>query len=64
MAIHPDSNFPLLASDQSDVIRIFLDLMKESDLAGCAPEFTTNQPVGLRDDSSGSWLPGEPFDHE
>jgi len=64
MAIHPDSNFPLLASDQSDVIRIFLELMKESDHAGRAPEFTTNQPVGPRNDSSGSWLPGEPLDKE
>jgi hypothetical protein len=64
MAIHPDSNFPLLERDQSDVIRMFLELMREGDCAGRAPEVTTNQQVGPRDDSGGSWLPGEPPDNE
>jgi hypothetical protein len=47
MSIQPISNFPLLASDQADVIRIFLELMREGDHAGRVPEATTNkEPLG------------------
>ena len=62
MSIHPDSNFPLLADDQADVIRIFLELMSDGDRAVRAPEATTDQPVGPRNDSSDSWCPGAPSD--
>jgi hypothetical protein len=33
METHPNSYIPLLASDQADVIRIFLDLMCEDNQA-------------------------------
>ena len=59
MSIHPNSNFPLLASDQADVIQIFLELMIDGDRAGHASEATTDQPVGPRNDSSDSWFPGD-----
>jgi len=59
MSIHPDSSFPLLASDQADVIQIFLELMSESDLSYRAPEVTTNHPVGPYSDASNPWFPGE-----
>ncbi|MGA3049250.1 MAG: hypothetical protein ABSD67_21645 [Terracidiphilus sp.] len=62
MTIQPNSNFPLLASDQADVIQIFLELMIERDRAGQAPEVTTNQPVGRRNDSDNSLFPRDPFD--
>jgi hypothetical protein len=49
MSIHPNSSFPLLASDQADVIRIFLELMREGDHAERVPEATTNKkPLGPR----------------
>ena len=52
MANHPISNFPLLASDQADVIRIFLELMRESNHVGRVSEATTtNKPLGPRRDS-------------
>jgi hypothetical protein len=52
MSIHPNSNFPLLASDQVDVIRIFLELMREGDHAGRVPEATTTKtPLGPRSES-------------
>jgi hypothetical protein len=62
MSIHPSSSFPLLASDQADVIQIFLELMLDGDRAGRGSEVTTNQPMGPRDDSNGSLFPDEPFD--
>ena len=62
MSIHPDSNFPLLAGDQAEVIQIFLELMIHGDRAGRAPEATTDQPVGPLNDSSDSWVPGAPSD--
>jgi hypothetical protein len=62
MSIQPNSNFPLLASDQADVIQIFLELMIERDRAGHASEATTNQPVGPRNDSDGSLFPSDPSD--
>jgi hypothetical protein len=57
MSILPSSSFPLLASDQADVIKIFLELMSERVRAGCASEVNSNQPVGH--DLSGSLFPDE-----
>ena len=57
MAIHPDSHFPILVSDQADVIRIFLELMSEGDRTARASEVTTDQPVGPRNDSNYSRFP-------
>jgi hypothetical protein len=52
MSIHPNSSFPLLASDQADVIRIFLELMSEGDHAGrVSKTTTTKKPLGPRSDS-------------
>jgi len=65
MTIHPNSSFPLLASDQDEVIRIFLELMQNHDHIESAPEpkkvfkrFT--QPA----DSEESFFPGDTFDYE
>ena len=53
MAIHPDSSFPLLASDQADVIRIFIELMREGDRPEQAPQaMTTKKPHESRNDSN------------
>ncbi len=57
MAIHP--NFPVLESDQADVIQIFLDLMIERERTGHAPEVTANEPAGTCNESQDSWFPGE-----
>lgn len=46
MAIHPDSSFPLRPSDQADVIRIFLELMRARHPAEHTSEVTTNRPLG------------------
>ena len=63
MSIHPESSFPLLAGDQADVIRIFLELMAEGDRVERASELTaTPKRVGPRNDSDDRWLPGEPSD--
>jgi len=51
MSIHPDTSFPLLASDQADVIRIFLDLMSQGDRTGVASDVTSNSQPGPRNDS-------------
>lgn len=52
--MHPTSNFPLLASDQADVIRIFLELMS----ARRVPEAAADQPAGPAIDSNDSCFPG------
>lgn len=59
MSIHPISSFPLLASDQADVIRIFLELMSDQDPSGLESEVTINKPLGSRSDSDRSRFPGE-----
>ncbi len=62
MAIHPDPSFPLNRNDQVDVIRIFLELMRELDGSGRTPEVTTNSPFGPRSSSDRSPIPGELLD--
>jgi len=62
MSIHPNPSFPLLASDQNDVIKIFLQLMSDGDRVGGATEVTTNQRVVWRTDSDGFLFPADPFD--
>jgi len=64
MSIHPNASFPLLASDQADVIRLFLELMSEGDRAERASKVTSNQPVGPGNDSSNPWFPRELFEAE
>jgi hypothetical protein len=65
MTIHPNSSFPLLASDQADVIRIFLDLMREGDGAGHVPQATTsNKQLGPGADCNDSRIPRELLDLE
>ena len=58
MSIHPDSSFPLLAGDQADVIRIFLDLMSKGDRSRAPSEVTSHQSVGARKDPNDSSFPG------
>jgi hypothetical protein len=57
MSIHPSPSFPLLPSDQADVIKIFLDLMQEhahEDSVLLTPQ----------DGSGDSFFPGDAFDYE
>lgn len=54
MSIQPISDFPLLPSDQADVIEIFLDLMRNAE-----PDATANQPVEPRSNASGLWPQGD-----
>lgn len=52
MAVNPNFGFPLLATDQADVIRIFLELVTEAgNRAGHASEIATDEPLGPRSDS-------------
>ena len=60
MAVHP--NFPLRASDQADVMRIYLDLMIERERAASAPTSMIKQPVGPRNDSHHMQFPQELLD--
>jgi hypothetical protein len=62
MSIHPNPSFPLLASDQADVIRIFLELLSERERAARASEVAASQPLGPRNDSNDLWLPRQPPD--
>jgi hypothetical protein len=55
MSIHPNSSFPLLASDQEDVIRIFLELMQEHE---------QRVQLGPRQSAEESFFPGDTFDYE
>lgn len=43
MTSFPNTNFPLLAGDQADVIRIFLELMSERNDAERAAQFTAKR---------------------
>lgn len=62
MSIHPNSSFPLLASDQADVIQIFLQLMSEKVQSGLLPEPTALQGFGFSSDSHALLFPDEPSD--
>lgn len=64
MASHPVSSFPLLAADQADVIRIYLELMQERARGGSAAEISEDQPLGSHDASDHTWFPGQTFDYE
>lgn len=64
MASHPVSSFPLMASDQADVIRIYLELMQERARTGSASEVPEDQPLGPHDATDHSWFPGQTFDYE
>lgn len=59
MAIQPGSNFPIRLSDQADVIRIFLELMREYHGSEQASEVTTNQAFGPSNGPTRPWFPGE-----
>lgn len=62
MSIDPIANFPLRASDQADIIEIFLDLMRQSGPASAASELAGNRPIQPRPDSGAPWSPSEPPD--
>jgi hypothetical protein len=64
MFIRPDASFPLLASDQADVIRIFLELMSKGEGAGRAPDATKNDTVDSRNDCDDSPIPRELLDFD
>lgn len=64
MASHPVSSFPLLASDQADVIRLYIELMQERAHMESASEVPEDQTLGSHDATDHSWFPGQTFDYE
>jgi hypothetical protein len=44
MAIYSNPSFPILASDQADVIRLFIDLMRDANRVSSAPQIGSHQP--------------------
>lgn len=64
MENHPISSFPLLPSDQADVIRIFLELMREGDRAERASQAARTEPLKPRNDFDPLWYLGQPPDFE
>ena len=62
MAMHPDSSFPLLASDQAEVIRIFLDLMREREQVERPSEVASHRP--RTGDERRGWFADEQLDSE
>jgi len=65
MTIQPSPNFPLLESDQTEVIRIFLELIEERSRTARMPEATaTKKELGPCNNSDESRPPGELFDYE
>jgi hypothetical protein len=51
VAIHPSSSFPLRVSDQADVIRIYLELLRDRYRAGHTIEDLSFSPLTARNDS-------------
>jgi hypothetical protein len=65
MAIQPNPNFPLLESDQADVIRIFLELIEERSRPAHGLEVkTVTKALESRNNSDDSRPPSELFDYE
>ncbi len=65
MAIQPSSNFPLLESDQADVIRIFLELIEERSRSASGLEVkTVTKAVESSNKPHDSKPPSELFDYE
>jgi hypothetical protein len=48
MAIHPDTSFPVSPKDQADVIRIFIELMRERHGDRREPEMLIEKPLASR----------------
>jgi hypothetical protein len=63
MAMHPDSSFPLLASDQAEIIRIFLELMREHESAEHPSEVISRRPPSALNERGG-WFADEQLDSE
>jgi hypothetical protein len=64
MTTQPNSSFPLLASDQEEVVRIFIERMDERSHAASGPEKTTvNKSLESQINPHGSW-PSELLDSE
>jgi len=62
MSILPNSSFPLLASDQADVIEIFYQLMSKNVRFVDGSEVATTQGFGFSSGSHGLLFPDEPSD--
>lgn len=59
MAIHPDSNFPLLPRDQAEVIRLFIELMQDRAGGSREPQMLLDKRLGPRRVFGRSAVPGE-----
>jgi hypothetical protein len=61
MAMLPNPYFPLLVSDQAEVIRIYLELMRAS---GGSPQVASRQASGSADERTDAGYPGAVPDPE
>ena len=59
MAVFPNPNFPLLANDQADVMRIYLELMRNWDRYGRPSAVASSQTTGAQDDAGGARAAGD-----
>ncbi|MFP5236224.1 MAG: hypothetical protein ACLGSD_09990 [Acidobacteriota bacterium] len=48
MAIHPDTTFPVSPKDQADVIRIYIELMRERHGDRREADMLLDRPLGPR----------------
>lgn len=64
MAIHPDASFPISPKDQADVIRIFIELMRERHGDRREPEMLIEKPLAPRRSPGRAPLPGHLPDDE
>jgi hypothetical protein len=62
MAIYSNPSFPILASDQADVIRLFIDLMRDANRTSGAPQLVATNPVTPQKKIDGARLPNELLD--
>lgn len=64
MAIHPDASFPISPKDQADVIRIFIELMRERHGDRREPEMLIEKPLASRRSPGRAPFPGHLPDDE
>ena len=64
MAIHPDTSFPVSPKDQADVIRIYIELMRERHGGSREAEMLVEKPLGPRRNAGRTRLPYELPDDE
>lgn len=59
MSIHPNPSFPLSSRDQIDVIRIYMELMRDGDPAGHASQAARLDQSVVREDAEDLGISGD-----